>query len=236
MAIKNKAITFSYDDGDTQDIRLVEIFNKHNIKGTFNINSGLFGKEATILREWREISHNRLKMDDIKYIYDGHEIAAHTVNHVSLPGCEDDVVIREVENDRIRLSEIIGYEVCGMAYSSGGKNNDDRTAKLIRENTGIKYARALETNGKFSIQENLYRFNGTCYHHIEWDKMFSLAEEFLKMDAKEPSIFYIWGHSFEFDIYPERWEMFDEFCKMISGKSDIFYGTNKEVLLSNDWK
>ena len=26
---KNKAITFSYDDGVTQDIRLIELFNKY---------------------------------------------------------------------------------------------------------------------------------------------------------------------------------------------------------------
>lgn len=233
---KKKAITFSYDDGDTQDIRLIEIFNKYGLKGTFNLNSGLLGREATLFREGREVSHNSNKAEDIKYIYDGHEVAAHTINHVCLPECTDDVVICEVENDRIKLSEIVGYEVCGMAYSCGGKNNDDHTAALIKNHTGIKYARALETNGRFSLQENLYRFQGTVYHHGEWDKLFQLAEDFLGFDAKEPSIFYIWGHSFEFDIYPERWEIFEEFCRMISGKNDIFYGTNKEVLLSTDWK
>ena len=50
------------------------------------------------------------------------------------------------------------------------------------------------------------------------------------MDAETPKIFYIFGHSYEFDIYPERWKLFDEFCKMMSNRSDIFYGTNKEVL------
>jgi hypothetical protein len=39
------------------------------------------------------------------------------------------------------------------------------------------------------------------------------------------------GHAYEFDIYPERWELFEQFLKMISGKDDIFCGTNKEVLL-----
>ena len=33
-----KALTFSYDDGVTQDIRLIEIFNKYNLKATFNLN------------------------------------------------------------------------------------------------------------------------------------------------------------------------------------------------------
>ena len=38
---KLKAITFSYDDGVTQDIRLVELLNKYNLKSTFNLNSEL---------------------------------------------------------------------------------------------------------------------------------------------------------------------------------------------------
>ena len=41
---KMKAITFSYDDGVTQDQRLISLFNKYGLKGTFNLNSGLLGK------------------------------------------------------------------------------------------------------------------------------------------------------------------------------------------------
>ena len=36
---KNKAITFSYDDGVIQDKRLAELFDKYSLKGTFNFNS-----------------------------------------------------------------------------------------------------------------------------------------------------------------------------------------------------
>ncbi len=39
---KHKALTMSYDDGRTQDRRLVDIFNQNGIKGTFHLNSGLF--------------------------------------------------------------------------------------------------------------------------------------------------------------------------------------------------
>ena len=39
-----KAITFSYDDGVTQDQRLIEMFDRYGLKATFNINSGLLGK------------------------------------------------------------------------------------------------------------------------------------------------------------------------------------------------
>ena len=36
-----KAITFSYDDGVTTDLKLLEIFNKYGMKCTFNLNYGL---------------------------------------------------------------------------------------------------------------------------------------------------------------------------------------------------
>lgn len=225
-----KAITFSYDDGVTQDIRLIELFNKYNLKATFNLNSELLGIVGDdFVQEGKTISFARIKSEDIKSIYDGHEVAAHTLTHPFLPGIKDDSeIVRQVEQDRLNLSELVGYEVVGMAYPGGGMNNNDYIANLIRENTGVKYARTTQTNFNFAPQNNLYRFQGTIYHHQQWDKLFEMGEKFL---AAEEGIFYIWGHSYEFDIFPERWQIFEEFCQMISGKSDIFYGTNKEVLL-----
>ena len=65
---KNKAITFSYDDGVTQDKRLIEIFNKYDLKGTFNINSGLLGRDGTLVRDGVEISHKRFLGEELKHI------------------------------------------------------------------------------------------------------------------------------------------------------------------------
>ena len=36
-----KYFIFSIDDGTIYDKKVIEIFNKYNIKGTFNLNSGL---------------------------------------------------------------------------------------------------------------------------------------------------------------------------------------------------
>ena len=38
-----KYVTFSFDDGVTQDKRLIELLNKYGLKATFNLNSSLFG-------------------------------------------------------------------------------------------------------------------------------------------------------------------------------------------------
>ena len=227
---KNKAITFSYDDGVTQDVRLIEIFNKYNLKATFNLNSELLGKAGSLPNNGNPINHTKNKAEDVKYIYDGHEVAVHTLTHPYLPVIEDDAeIIRQVERDRINLSELVGYEVRGMAYPCSPPNCDDRVAGIIKNNTGIKYARAFETTNNFEPYPDLYQYRMTLYHHGEWDKLFKMGEEFLELKTDTPKVFSIWGHSYEFDIYPERWEKFEEFCRMMSGKNDIFYGTNIEI-------
>ena len=45
---KKKALTLSYDDGVEQDIRLIELMKKNGLKGTFNLNSGLYAEEGTV--------------------------------------------------------------------------------------------------------------------------------------------------------------------------------------------
>lgn len=227
---KNKAITFSYDDGTKQDIRLIELFNKYNLKATFNLNSGLLGQCGTLEHTGKAIDHTKNNPRDIKGIYEGHEVAVHTLTHPRLTMLDDEAVIRQVEQDRLNLSELVGYEVCGMAYPCGGVNCDERVANLIKNNTGIQYARAGAVTESFEPYEDLYQYKGTLQHHRYWDVLFEKGKEFVELKTDTPKVFYIWGHSFEFDIFPERWKLFEEFCEMVSKRTDIFYGTNKEVL------
>ena len=227
---KSKAITFSYDDGVTQDIRLIELLNKYNLKCTFNLNSELLGKKGILICQNQQISHYKIHKDDVKYIYGEHEIAVHTLTHPNLTQLNDAEIIHQVEQDRLNLSELAGYEVIGMAYPCGGVNNDDRTAKIIKENTGTKYCRTITCNNCFDPKDNLYRFNPSAYH-LDFDNLMRLGQQFIDLDAKTPQIFYIWGHSYEMDCETYNWVKLEEFFKLISNKDDIFYGTNKEVLL-----
>ena len=226
---KKKAVTFSFDDGVTQDIRLIEMFNKYGLKGTFNLNSGFLGLEGTLVRNGKTVRHDKIAADKIKDVYKGHEVAVHTLTHPNLTGLEKDEIIRQVEEDRVRLSEICGYEVVSMAYPCGGVNNDDRVAEIIKENTGVRMSRGLDSTYSFEPQENLLRFMPTVYY-IE-NCLDEIVDKFLSLETDTPALLYIWGHSYEMDAEYITWEKFEEVCKKLSGKSDIFYGTNKEVLL-----
>ena len=227
---KRKAVTLSYDDGVPQDKRLIEIMNKNGLRGTFNINSELLSKRGVLTRNGQHIAHYKVHPEDIKTFYEGHEIAAHTLTHPNLTQCADEEIIRQVENDRLNLSDLVGYEVVGMAYPCGGVNNDDRVANIIKNNTGIQYARTITCNYSFKTQENLLRFNPTVFH-LDFEKMMALGHEFVDLQTDTPSILYIWGHSYEMDFEPDYWIKLEEFFKLISGRKDVFYGTNKEILL-----
>lgn len=227
---KMKAVTFSYDDGVHQDIRLVELFNKYGLKATFNINSGrLNGVNNPWDLGYKVVDKPTVYEAEMPKLYEGHEVAVHTLTHPFLPDLPDEDIIREVDEDRKNLERIMGYEVKGMAYPCGGANNDDRVAGVIRDNTPIKYARTIVSNFSFDVQENLLRFNPTVEHNM-FDKMDELADKFIALKPDKPQIFYIWGHSYELEK-DNMWELLEKFLEKISGHDDIFYGTNSEVLL-----
>lgn len=226
---KKKAVTFSFDDGLTQDIKLIEILNKYNLKGTFNINSSLLGLKGEVHPFGETVSCIRVYPSQVKDIYRGHEVAVHTLTHPNLTTLDKETVVYQVEEDRKRLSELCGYEVVGMAYPCGGVNNDDRVAEIIKNNTGVKYSRTITSTFAFDEQKNLHRFNPSVF--IMQEQIDEVVDRFLATETDKPQLLYIWGHAYELDTTRMTWGRFETICKKLAGKSEIFYGTNKEVLL-----
>ena len=71
-----KAVTFSFDDGNVDDIRLISILNKYGLKGTFNLNSGKLTEASVWNFGEKEVRH--INFLDSKDIYSGHEVACQT--------------------------------------------------------------------------------------------------------------------------------------------------------------
>lgn len=229
---KCKAVTFSFDDGVLQDIRLMELFDKYNLKGTFNINSARLGEKGELECRGIPVDHSRISAEELRAVYEGHEVAAHTLTHPYLIKIEDDEeVVCQVEEDRVRLSELMGYEVLGFAYPGGGPNCDQRLVDLVKTRTGVKYARTVGITNGFEMPEDLFAFQATTADG--WENNLELAKAFLEEDADEEHLkmFYLYGHSYSFDADPESWKRMEAICELLSNRADIFYGTNKEILL-----
>lgn len=220
---KNKALTFSYDDGISQDIRLVEIFNKYGMKCTFNLNSGIMNKKGSF--RIGELPITRMAPDGLAELYKGHEIAVHTLTHACLTDLSDEEIRREIAEDKANLEKIFGYEIHGMAYPYGPFN--ERVIKIAQD-CGIRFSRTVMDTPDFTAPDNLMELKATCHHKNP--RLWELLDEFLEYDGSEPAIFCLWGHSYEFDV-DNNWELIEKFCRIVSGRDDIFFGTNSEVYL-----
>ncbi len=229
--MKLKAVTFSYDDGVLQDIRFIQLLDKYGLKGTFNLNSGdRFGKDYPLIKEDKTIRRKMVERSFVKELYKNHEVAAHTVDHLNLTTLSDEDVHYQVSRNKAELEELVGKEVVGMAYPCGGVNNDERVAKIVKD-CGILYARTTISTQSFAFtKENLLQFNPTEYDRRK-EEVLSLAKGFVERQADSPMLFYLWGHTYEFDELDGGWEYIEEVLKILSGRKDIFYGTNREVLL-----
>ena len=91
-----KALTLSYDDGTVDDLRLISILRKYGLKATFNLNSGLCSTDANRIdgRRWKEV-------------YDGFEVASHTVSHPTLTRCPSSRAVEEILEDRRYIEDTI---------------------------------------------------------------------------------------------------------------------------------
>lgn len=208
---QRKAVVFSYDDGSEHDRRLVALFNRYGLRATFNLNSGRLGQPYHITP------------GELPILYQGHEIACHTVNHPDLTQLPEAAVRREIADDRHRLEDLSGQPVQGLAYPFG--TYDDRILAMLPE-LGIEYARLGTATQRFDLPDNLLLWQTTGHHN----QALALAQRFLALDTVEPALLYIWGHSFELDGFlssdlSKNWDYIERVCQLLGGRADLYYGT-----------
>ena len=216
---KEKAVTFSYDDGVIYDKRLIEIFTENKLKGTFNVNSGFFG------------THRRLNREDAVELYtrSGMEVAVHGVKHLSLANVDIAAATNDVIQDRKELESAFGCIIKGMAYANG--SYDDCVIEMLK-NCGINYSRTAAQSGSLDLPTNWHAWTGTCHH--DNPNLMDYAKQLVEYKhadyfwAYRPKLLYVWGHSYEFND-KGNWNVIEDFAKFIGGREDIWYATNGEI-------
>lgn len=219
---KPKAFTLSYDDGVKADRRLLAVMQKYGLKGTFNLNSRLFDCE-----NW----HGRLNEEETINLFKscGQEIALHGARHVFLNKVSLPEAVREVADNRQFLESKFGRIVRGMAYAYNGFNQD---VKRVLKDLGVAYARTTTPTHGFAIPTDWLELNPTCHHGDE--KLSELTDKFLnsspedEVKHREGWLFYVWGHSYEFDDNG-NWEIIENLGRRLGGREDIWFATNIEI-------
>ena len=214
---KCKALTMSYDDGVLDDERLIQIFNEHGIKATFNLNSG---RESAAL----------IPKDRIKEVYKGHEIATHTYTHPTIARSPMELVAAEILKDRAELEELTGGLVRGHAYPNGSYSEE---IKDLFRKLGIAYGRVtrpLPGSGTvcYDLPTDPLEWHPTCHHNDP--TLMQKAQWLIDYQSKQYlRLMYVWGHSYEFRNN-DNWDVIENFCKLIGGREDLWYATNIEII------
>ncbi len=208
-----RIVTFSYDDGPANDTRLVELFNKYEVKGTFHLNSRKY------------IGMSEEELDVLRNLYKGHEISCHTVHHGWLNRMLPASIVSEVIEDRKLLEHIAGYPVVGMSYPYG--TYDDTAIEAIKA-CGIVYCRTtLKEHHALELPKDFLAWHPTC-HHKDIDQYIDSFIKNIDRSWSSP-LFYIWGHSYEFDT-EEKWaELEKHIARLAEHKEKIWFATNIEI-------
>ena len=241
-----KAITFSYDDLNiTQDARLIEIFDDAGIKATFNLVTNKLDNKSESEKQ------------QIIDMYEGHETANHSYNHLRyyltekdeevINGTYDfvpyDSVVEDIQRGSDDIEKYTGEKPIGFVWPYRDPKYRDGYDPAVREdydqiisyikNMGVKYIRPIQTTGTFDLPSDWYDWRATCHH----EELGTYLPEFLNLEPDgELKLMYVWGHSFEFDetYRPQdadrvRWSGIEEYARMIKERTDIWKATNAEI-------
>lgn len=190
-----------WDDGVSDDIRLIEILRRHGAKASFNINFATHPEQRSTGWKYRDVKEVwKLGRHELKSVYEGFLVANHSLTHPHLDRIAPAEAEREIREGRDALEQHFGYAVTGFAYPFG--SYDATVQQLVRQ-SGHVYARTVQTSEKVFPPEDASAFHPSC-HFLAPD----FWERFKTANAQD-GVFYFWGHSYEI-IMEEDWVAFED--------------------------
>ncbi|NDJ75621.1 MAG: polysaccharide deacetylase family protein [Chloroflexi bacterium] len=236
-------ISTSWDDGHVLDRRVVDLLNRHNLRGTFYIA--------------RDYLPDRLSDSEIVVLAQEHEVAAHTLTHPILTEIALDDARQEIMGSKAWLEDLTGRPVTGFAFPAGIFNQDLRN---LAEDVGFRVARSVR---QFSIgTTGLDYLDLPTTIHIypfpfrpvnSWRARFqpirravphilplripllalrnwpALATILLERASQQGGVWHLWGHSWEIEKYG-MWDELDRILAVASRYSNAQPVTNSELV------
>ncbi|OGY50249.1 MAG: hypothetical protein A3J65_04430 [Candidatus Buchananbacteria bacterium RIFCSPHIGHO2_02_FULL_45_11b] len=239
--------TSSWDDGDRANIRLKNLLNKYDLKGTFYIN-GDYLADKNNRPEIIEISRSQ-------------EIGAHTYNHSDLTRVELKKADEDIKLGKTALEELLNRPIDMFCYPYGffnqavkemAKKNGflgARTTKRFVFNRPIDFFEfgtttqiypypfrkkdAIHYHGpKAVFQPLLANYPAILKYKLAFNSFFNwfnLSKNLFDYGRKNGEIFHLWGHSREIEKYG-LWNDLEIFFKYIKNFKEMQYLTNSQCL------
>lgn len=219
---KAKAFNITYDDGILQDVRFVELLNKYGLKGTFNLNSQLMEQEYEWVHETGMVV-KRLSVDAALNLYDGHEIASHTLTHPYMSDKTEEQLLWEIGEDKRRLEEVFGREVAGFGLPFHFYN--EKIADCVKR-CGFEYGRMSEESRGYSPWEDPYYWRCGIFHLAP--ELDAFIDGFFR-SSEELALCQIVGHSYDLDA-EDLWGKMEKILRRVSEDRDVISLTHLEVV------
>lgn len=221
---RKKAFTMSYDDATRQDIRLIGLMRQYGLKGTFNISTGILAPEGIVYEPGT--IHQRMSRTELIGLYkeNGMEAALHGYTHSYMDQLPIQTAMEEVIENKRWLEREFQTVIRGMAYPYG--RYSDELVRFLKQ-AGIAYARTTVSGESFELPKDWLRLEATCHHNHP--RLMEFAKRFVSEEVrKSPWMFYLWGHSFEFDR-DQNWDVMERLAACVGNREEIWYATNIEI-------
>lgn len=205
-----KAITFSYDDGDVNsDTKLIKLFEEKGLDSTFNLITSYFDSNDYA---------------DVKERYDGFEIGSHTNTHPNMTTNVSTPMTLDACKEEFRLASeaiksITGSYPKGGAWPYGAPTDQsfyDDLIAYLKNDLGMVYMRPTTLNtvansGSYTAPEDWMHWQPNC--SMDNDTAKSAVENYINAaTGSELQVFMGYGHPAR--IYDSNYTMTQE---IISG-------------------
>ena len=203
-----KYFIFAIDDGTIYDKKVIDIFNKYNIRATFNLNSGL--QDFVWYKDDKPVE--RLKLYENRHIYDNHEVASHSLTHPWLTSLSDEDVYREVKEDVDNIERIFARKV--TTFSFPFDYFDERTINIVKS-VGITHIILPEIDDSFKLPSDLFHIKVTSWNI---DEALEKADRFIK--DKDAQLFVYLSHSYDYE-FSNAYDKLERLCQKVSSDKNI---------------
>lgn len=204
----DKIFVFSFDDGTVYDPKFVALLNQYGIKGTFNLNSGL---DDFVWYYEDRFPIRRQKLRDTIPLYQGHEVASHSLHHHWLNTLTPPQLSREIGDDCAALKRLFGLDSIGFAvpFTACG----EREIHIIRKY--VRYIRLSAFSDSFALPKDPFHIpiHGLYNDPDIRRKITQFAENPL-----ETSLFVLAGHSYEFEVL-NHWDYMEDLIQFICAQN-----------------
>lgn len=224
-------VTTSWDDGSKLDLKLAELLERYDIKGTFYIPKSYLD--------------NPLGKNEIRMLDKMHEIGSHTLSHVVLTVVSLEEARRQIDGSKRYLEELLGHRIYVLCYPKGCYSKD---IKEVVRDCGFIAGRTCE-HGSFDLPEDPYQWQITLHASngsplmsfriwrrsgipvsslLDWERR---AKLLFDLALEKGGVYHLWGHSWELERKNE-WDKLERVLEYLSHRDGVRYMTNGEIFKS----